>query len=306
MKKKCSVTLVTLLIISILFNAFLLYDKLMEAKNWNLSFNNANSWENYFTVHNIREAWEYGKGEGVKIGILDHYFGCKDHTELYSGGMDFLNDEKMHNTISEHGYWMSCTLKEIAPKCEIYALGTLSHDETKKVEAMSHAINWAIENDIDILTYSDAPIKDKDNRNILDLAVEKANRNGIVTTFIHYDSETNIQPIGMYQQGNSTDLNIYNYDYNLILLSQFKEYAMGNVDTDCSIYYSNSSMSVVTAGFVSILMSINPNLTPAQYKEILVSTSKEKSIIEPYSLNEKACSKVPDIGSAVNYMEENY
>ncbi len=50
----------------------------------------ANSHETYFTIHNLRAAQQIARGSGVKVGILDHYFGFADHADLYAGGENFL------------------------------------------------------------------------------------------------------------------------------------------------------------------------------------------------------------------------
>ncbi|MBE6063457.1 MAG: peptidase [Clostridium butyricum] len=309
-KISSKVLFITLLIISVALNAIFLYDKHITNTVWYLHLNSANSWDNYFTVHNIREAQKISKGKGIKVGILDWGFGCSEHPELYTDNKDFLNNSHNHNKESQHGYWMASTLKEITPECEIYALSTHARRESDKVKAMSEAIDWAIDNKLDVLTYSDAPIESDENRSILDDAVSKANEHGIVTTFIHYDNPLNIQPGSMYDKNDGivSDFTIYSYDYNLLLIDNFKKYGNDNISTDktSQLYMSYSSMSPVTAGFVAILKSINPNLTPAQYKEILVSTAKEKTITEPNTMKQITLPKVADINDAVNYMQKNY
>jgi|GEM_PF-2702013 len=94
-----------------------------------------------------------------------------------------MNSPYALNKSNEHGYWMANTLKEIAPECKVYALNTAaSRDEDKRVTAMIKAIDWSIKNHIDILTYSQEPISDK-NRKRFDAAVNKAVKNNIITTF---------------------------------------------------------------------------------------------------------------------------
>ena len=92
---------------------------------------------------------------------------------------------------------MAQTLKEIAPDAEIYALGTYSPDDEEEwVDAMIEAIDWSMDNDIDILTLSHQAISSK-NRERFDQAVNDAIASGIVTTFIHYDNPDNILPWGL-------------------------------------------------------------------------------------------------------------
>ena len=160
-----------------------------------MNFENANSRDTYFTVHNIKEAWRYSKGAGVKVGIMDFNFAYEFHPELYTDGRSFQKGRlKEHfNTVPHHGHWMATTLREVAPDVEIYALGVISQDEKETTEAMIQAIEWAIVNDLDILTYSGARISEG-NRTQINEALEKAYEHGIITTFIHYPHPKNLLP----------------------------------------------------------------------------------------------------------------
>lgn len=302
MKKRT--VFVGLLVASVGINLFLGWQIICserEARNvWNLSLNNGNSHETYFTVHNVDTARKISSGAGVNIGILDHYFGFEEHDGFYAGGEDFLDEAEAFNHVSEHGYWMAATLKEIAPDCNVFALNTLDNrDEKNKVQAMATAVDWAIDNKLDILTYSEAAIESEENRAILDAAVEKAAQYGILTTFIHYDHPLNLEPTGQYEEGG--DISIYNYDYNLLLLEDFKQYGGGNIPKDgtCMLYYSNSSMSPVTAGFIALLMSADNSLTPRQCADILIETAANRTMEDPFSLEQIERSNVADVGAAM-------
>ena len=311
--KKSKIILSSALVLSLAFNVFTVQKIRKDNQIWNLSFQNANSWDNYLSIHHVKEAHEKSKGKGIKVGILDHYFGIKDHKGLYAGEKDFLSRQSDHESISEHGYWLTNTLKEIAPECEVYALSTLeSDDEQKKVQAMVEAIDWAIENKLDILTYSEAIIENEDNKVLLDQAVEKAEQSGVIITFIHYEHPNNLEPIGMYFEDEVLQgqpfVTIYSYDYNLLLKEHFNKFGMGKTGTEetLDLFFSNSSSSVVTAGMLAILKSINPNLTPAEYREILVQSAHEGVITEPQTLKEIHIKHLADIDAAIQYMNEKY
>lgn len=77
-------------------------------------------------MHNVKEAHKYGKGENIKVDIIDWRFGLNEHTDLYSGGTDISGNTDSLNDISEHGCWMAQALKEIAPECRIYAINYLT------------------------------------------------------------------------------------------------------------------------------------------------------------------------------------
>ena len=306
--KKC--LLVGGLIISVGINFLLGFKIRNEGQAFYLHFENANEWESSFSIHHIKEAQASGKGKGVKVGILDHYFGTAKHGELYTADVDFLNRGSDHENISEHGYWLTCTLKEVAPECEVYALSTLDSDETKRVEAMEKAIDWAIEHELDILTYSAEYIEQESNRARLDTAVEKAVAHGINIVFIHYENDLNTQPTGIYEEKEieekgRTPLTVYDYDYNLLFRSDFMKYAMGNVGADATrtMYYSQSSMSIYVAGFIAILRSIDPDLAPEQYEEILRATTYETEVREPITLEGIKLQHVVNIEQAVDYIK---
>jgi len=302
--KRVLIAVIILFCLSLLLNGLLFVNMQDQLKF--VTFDDANSRDTYFTVHNVREAQEYSSGKGIKVGILDHYFGFSDHSDLYAGGYDFLSDDTKFNEIAEHGLWMAITLKEIAPDVEVYALNVASRDEDQRAEAVVAALEWAIANDLDILTHSHAPFSGN-NRKKTDQAVEKAIAAGIVTTFIHYPHPQNLFPFGMYDPGSSyerePDVNILHHDYNTLVLRFYRQFLAGQ--WSMSPYHSLSSTSPVTAGFVALLKEIDPSLESSQYKKILVETSKEVLFKDHYLGSEYLCPRVVDAGTAVRYLVES-
>ena len=269
---------------------------------------NANSRETYFTMHNIREAHRYSKGKGVKVGVIDWLFATDDNKSLYAGTVDLIGEPHLLHESSGHGLWMATVLREIAPECEIYAINAVTYDSDEiRSELFGSAIDWAIENDIDVLTHSHMKL----NAEFTDEAISRAAKHGIITTFIHNDHPDNIWCGGCipyYGQGFSRvpDINIYHYDYNHLFIEQYEKYTDKinkgeRIDSGNDIpYFSISSTSPVTGGFAAILKSIKPSLTPSECKEILINTS--------YPINERigehwydidVCPRVADIGKAV-------
>jgi len=255
-----------------------------------LVFPGANSRATYFSMHNVAAAQALSRGAGVRVGILDHGFGFDTHRDLYADGVDFRGNGAL-SAYSEHGYWMALTLREIAPDVDIYALNTASRDEPEKVDAMVRAIDWAIENDLDILTYSDRRFS-AENRPQLDAAVERAAQAGLVMTFIHYPHPDNLLPSGLSGMSGDDerepDVNILHYDYSVVFPDWYREYQQGVERPGWRPFLSISSTSPVTAGIVAMMLSANPNLTPAQCKEILMSTASElefEGSIAPRSVN---------------------
>jgi len=279
-----------------------------------IMLNNANSRDTYFTVHNIKKAHEISKGINVKVGIIDWLFAYEKNKSLYSGCADISNESLCLYEYDGHGHMMATTLREIAPECEIFAINaTLYNDdgEINRIGFFEKAIDWAIENKMDILTYSHAAFCGDDHARANNV-VEKAVKNGIITTFIHNDSEYNIFPYGCMGFANDQkfnrqpDVNIYHFDYNTLFLPLYEKY-IAIIETGEKIrsgndlpYFSFSSMSPVLAGFIAMLKAINSSLTSDECKRILKETSYEISAQSKnwYDLN--PCKNVVDIGRAVN------
>lgn len=261
-----------------------------------------NSHETYFTIHNLRAAQQIARGQGVKVGILDHYFGFADHADLYAGGENFLpQDDEAFRKASEHGYWMALTLRDVAPAAQIYALQTGARNEADKVAAMVRAIDWAIAHDIKVLTYSDRAFS-PDARKLLDPAVERAHRAGIITTFIHYPQADNLLPgwIGPRtgDDGRELDLNILQFDYSKVFVDKLLRWQSGEAKgIGNHPFLSISSTSPVTAGLVALLLSVNPKLDRAVIKRVLIETSR------PVTLDGMTGQHVPDAAAALRRVQ---
>jgi hypothetical protein len=198
-----------------------------------LVFPGANSRETYFTLHNIKAAQLLSKGNGIKVGILDHSFATELHPKLYAGGKNFVKDNEELLTKKEwHGYWMATVLREIAPEVEIYALNTYVFDGlAARAEAMAKAIDWAIEQKLDILTYSAEAFKGEP-RKILDNALDRAHKANIITTFIHTGHPGNILPSGLWSgndDGREPDVNVLHYDYSVVFIDEYRKAMVGEI-----------------------------------------------------------------------------
>ncbi|MBU1014281.1 MAG: peptidase [Bacteroidetes bacterium] len=293
------VFLILLLSVSVFYNL-----KPERSNAWFVSFADANTRETYDSFHHIKQAQKLATGKGIKVGIIDKYFGYSTNKDLFNGGKDFTGNIDAFEDIAEHGLWMATTLKEIAPDVQIYALCARDKNRANEAKAITEAIDWAIENDLDILTYSAEAFR-KEERQQIDKAVQKAIDHGIVTTFIHYDLEENILPCGLFPRcpdsySREIDVNVFHFDYNLLLLFQYENYVKSGRNVGNNIgahpYFSNSSMSPVLAGIVAMMKEINNELTAADYKRILIETSNE------IAYNGYTVMHVVDASGAINYL----
>lgn len=270
-----------------------------------VNYSNANSRETYFTMHNVKEAHKYGKGKDIKVGIIDWCFGLTENNELYENGVDVSGNPFFLNEKSEHGYWMAQTLKEIAPECKIYAINYLNiANFNDRSSYIVKAIEWALNNGIQILTYSGSQFNSEE-RLLIDKAVDHAVKLGVIPTFTHYDNENNFFPGALmnFSAGNrAPDIRILHYDYNTLFLNRYEKYTRMNIKDiksgDEIPYFSISSTSPVLAGFIAILKSIDNTLTLNKCKELLKGTSYSTHF-KGYSLWDNVdIDNIADIGKA--------
>jgi hypothetical protein len=257
-----------------------------------------NARQTYFTIHGLSAAQMLSRGAGVRVGILDHFFDLDHHADLYAGGENFLpgRDEWLRS-VAHHGYWMATVLRDVAPDARIYALNTGARDEAEKAQAIARAIDWAIAHHLQVLTYSDAAFSPA-NRPVVDEAVRRAHRAGIVTTFIHYPLPENLLPgwIGPRtgDDGREPDLNILQYDYSRVFVDKLRGWQNGEArDPSRHPFLSLSSTSAVTAGMVALLLAADSTLQPDAVKALLVKTSR------PYKLDGRTGTRVPNANAAL-------
>jgi hypothetical protein len=225
-------------------------------------------------------------------------FGIQAFPQLYSGGENFQSGDwgDAYSTEAHHGFWMASTLREIAPDVEIYALGTYSSDEAAKVDAMIEAIHWAIEHDLDVLTYSAARFS-PEHRERLDRAVDEAVAAGIVTTFIHYPHPDNLLPGWLGPRSGDDerepDVNILHYDYSVVFTMRYADWMERGEDSPYRPFLSMSSTSPVAAGFVALLLGLRPDLGPAEIRQVLIDTSRR------ITFEGRASPRTVDVGAAL-------
>jgi len=139
------------------------------------------------------------------------------------------------------------------------------------------AIDWAIEHELDILTYSAARFSAA-VRPRLDAAVERAHAAGIVTTFIHYPHPGNILPTWIGPRSGDDerepDLNVLHYDYQVIFTQRYLAWLEDPAGSGHRPFLSVSSTSPVTAAFVAMLKSVRPELSAQDCRRILQETSR--------------------------------
>ncbi len=286
--------------------SFLLMNSMLRADDPNsvVVLQGANSRETYFTLHHVKEAQAITKGKGCKVGILDHSFGMTLHSNLYAGGKNFVVDSDEFLTKREwHGYWMALVLHEIAPEAEIYALNTHSFKAPEsEADAISKAIDWAIQQRLDVLTFSHAAIQGEKQKT-LNAALDRAHAAGIVTTFIHTRHPGNIMPTGLFagfgnDDGREPDINVLHYDYTVIFVEEYRKLKSGKKTWWNPPFQSISSTSPVLGGVVAMMKSLHPTITPEQCKNILRETA------HPMNFEGEKPPRVLDASAAIKLVQQ--
>lgn len=109
--------------------------------------------------------WNLGRGKNIKVAVIDTGI-VADHPDIagqYKGGYDIVRDDEIPNDEHGHGTHVAGTIAAIdngfgvvgvAPDVELYALKVLDQGGSGTVSWIITAVDWAIENKMDILNLS--------------------------------------------------------------------------------------------------------------------------------------------------------
>lgn len=134
-------------------------------------------------------AWVRTRGEGVRVGIVDSGFDSQhpDLKEQYRGGYDFVENDSVPQDGSGHGTHVAGTVLGamngtgvvgVAPDAELYVLRVLDNDGNGRTSDIVRAIDWAIENELQVLNFS---LGSSTSSTLERQAFEKAEAAGILT-----------------------------------------------------------------------------------------------------------------------------
>lgn len=111
------------------------------------------------------KAWQTTQGEGVRVAVIDTGIAF-DHPDLQKnvkGGVNILNSILPPYDHNGHGTHVAGTIGAVnnemgvvgvAPKVSLYAVKAFNKDGTAKLSDIIRAIDWCIENNIDIINMS--------------------------------------------------------------------------------------------------------------------------------------------------------
>jgi len=162
--------------------------KLDDRITWNIEAVNADS------VHKSNVF-----GEGIKVAVFDTGIDLNNKDLVVSGGISFIDGVKSFDDDNGHGTAMAGILAStlnnqglvgVAPKIELYSVKVLDKNGKGYYSNIIQGIEWAIENDIDIITMSFGGTQYSD---ILYEAIREATYNDIlIVAASGNDGSTNI------------------------------------------------------------------------------------------------------------------
>jgi subtilisin family serine protease len=123
-------------------------------------------------------------GRDVKIAIIDsgvnpahpHVGGVAGGARIVSGKADGLND---YLDYIGHGTAVAGAIREKAPDAQLYAVKVFDRALTTNIEAIVNAIDWCVENEMDVINLSLGTIN-LEHREIIAKAVGRAEEKGTV------------------------------------------------------------------------------------------------------------------------------
>ncbi|OEF99418.1 hypothetical protein BHF71_02205 [Vulcanibacillus modesticaldus] len=112
-----------------------------------------------------QKAWYYSQGKGVRVGVIDTGIAF-DHPDLernIKGGVNIINPLLSPYDYNGHGTHVAGTIGAVnneygvvgvAPKVDLFAIKAFNKDGTAKLSDIIKAIDWSIENEMDIVNMS--------------------------------------------------------------------------------------------------------------------------------------------------------
>jgi subtilisin family serine protease len=135
---------------------------------------------------NIKDYWQYGMGEGVKIAVIDS--GCDlDHPDLkpnlLNNGYNFIDNNDDPSDDNGHGSHVAGTIAAcnngvgivgVAPKAKILPVKSLDADGSGSLQSVAMGILWAVEQGVDMITMSlGCELHSKDFHDVIKFAHSK-------------------------------------------------------------------------------------------------------------------------------------
>jgi subtilisin family serine protease len=233
------------------------------------------------------KTWRYTKGRGVKVAVIDTGI-ANDHPAVknnYKGGVNIISPMFTPYDYNGHGTHVAGTIAGrsqelgilgVAPRVHLYAVKAFNRRGSASLSDLLSAINWCIENKMDIINMSFGMVKVSDS---LRQAIQTAYRKNLVMVAAsgNQGSNGNIdfparfhETIGVTATGKDGKLASFSNTGNGVDLA-----APGDKITSCWLNgvtreMSGTSMAVPhVTGTAALLLYLKSNLSPDQVRKLL-------------------------------------
>jgi hypothetical protein len=222
-------------------------------------------------VLNVKKAQQIATGKGITVAILDWLFNkgapslkgriVKPGSIVPDSVFDIVHK-------SGHGTWMANELVKVAPDVKIMPIRIHSFEkpddfwDNQYTQNLIKGINYAIKNGADILTISSAPVPDG-WLSKFDEAVQRASGAGLTIVYIHY-------------YGERKDV-VVTHPIEFAEKSKELVYVIGTGFIDESSFpltWGVSQTAPIVGGVIAMMKELNPELKPAEIREILLKSGK--------------------------------
>jgi len=276
---------------SIVENSEIQVEPHLDYLDWGTDMINAERvWGHYEDAIDVAP-WHY-TGQGVRVAILGSGIQTThpDLNDNYRGGYDFIENDNIPD--DDHGHGTICAgviaaednnfgAIGVAPHVELYAIKVFDGNyDTTATSTIVSGINWAVNNNIDVLSMSFGTNRD------LTSALNAAYNHGIVLVAsagnenvnrVGYPARiSNVIAVGAINPSQNRATSPTwgsNYGSNLEIMAPGVSIYTTNVNSQYTYGSGTSLAAPMVAGTVALMLQANPNLTPTQVRTILRNTA---------------------------------
>jgi hypothetical protein len=239
-------------------------------------------------------AWALTRGStNVVVAVLDT--GCNGTLSEFSGrmlaGYDFVNRDADPSDDNGHGTEVAGVLAANANngllvagvdwRCKILPVKVLASDRSGLFSTLADGIDWAVERGAHIISLSAGGTQD--NMTLSNAVARAINRGVVFVAAVHNDGASIRFPAripGVIAVGASTELDrrasFSNFGPELSLLAPGTNiYTVGRFGLR-QVTWGTSMAAPQVAGAAALLLSIRPDLTPSQVRELLCAGADDQ------------------------------
>jgi len=232
---------------------------------------------------------EIYKGENIKVGVLDTGIDYKNEGLHVQRGISTINNVDDYMDYNGHGTHVAGIISSskkhknktigVAPKVQLFAIKSLNNEGNSKEESIISGVQWAIDQDIDVLNMSIGT--EVDSKGVKDILASAYKHGMFIVAPVgnsDYPESSNITYPAKYSSvfavgsvNNKLKRSFFsNMGQELDIVSLGEEIYGPSLNETYTYETGTSMASPYVAGVAAILLSANHNLTNSELKEILI------------------------------------